>query len=62
MDWSYCLALKRYIEDSLEDGLATIHETYNITMDVVGHLQAVEKCFGDSANYPGGVAHISQST
>jgi len=50
------LALKMYLDNALEDDLAAIHPTYCVAMDVVGHLRALEKCFGDGANYPKGVA------
>ncbi len=52
------LALKNYLEDSLKDDLAAIHPTYCVAMDVIGHLQALEKCFRDGANYPEGLDRI----
>ncbi len=51
-------ALKHYLEDALEDDLAAIHPTYCVAMNVIGHLHALEKCFGDGANCQNGLARI----
>ncbi len=38
--------------------LATIHPTFLVATNAVGHLWALEKCFENGANYPKGVAWV----
>ncbi len=51
-------ALKNYLNKVLEDDLASIPAMYRVTIDPINLFCAMEKGFGEGANYPKGLAKI----